>query len=56
MMAIGLVCFLTVACTTAELTLEQVKLQQYNLEEAEHLEQRLEVTVHYCSDVQDISF
>jgi hypothetical protein len=46
MIAIGLACLLTVACATAELTLEQVRIQQYKLEEAEHLEQRLEVTYH----------
>jgi hypothetical protein len=46
MIAIGLACLLMVACATAELTLEQVRIQQYKLEEAEYLEQRLEVTIH----------
>lgn len=46
MIAIGLACLMTVACATAELTLEQIKIQQYMLDEAEHLEQRLEVSIY----------
>lgn len=43
MITIGLACLLTLACAKAELSLEQVKLQ-YEVEEAEHLQQKLEVT------------